>query len=390
MTQIEDLVRQALAETPTAPSSTDPLAALDRRVRRARRMIAVGACAVTAAVAAAIVVPLAVLGGDGSPNGLEVARTPTPTSSPAPSTPLQPVEMWWKPGADGLARGMTTGGGSSWLVVERNDGAHALVQFGPTGDKLSETPIATPADFVASGGGDLWVWGGGDGQNPDALLQLVDPADASARPISLTLADSAIFDVAVIGDDAWVTVPDQVLQVRKVNGALTVVSRTDLKGAGQIVATENGHLWVQADQQLVELAPTGGSGPETAATENWSGGLLAASSGDTVWSTDDPQRAVELDPTALGAGSSVALSGKRLMASDRPTALAVDDAGGVYVATVGEEVDYFGPDVAFGPITAHLGAVDVDSLAAAPGGGVVLSTRSGELMHWDPAGDGSR
>ena len=387
MTPIEELVRQALAETPTATTATDPLAALDRRVRRARRWLAAGAGAATAAVVAAVVVPLAVLGGNNA-GKVDVVNTPTPSPSRT-ATAIAGADVWLSG-----AHGVTSGGGFIWTVAADSNDSRSLLQIDPsTGEEASGTTLDSPADFALYAGGEVWVWGGGDGAYPDSLLQVRAISKGRLEPGGwrpLSLPQTPIFDVAVVDDNAWVVVPDAVVQVQLVDHVLKVVSQTPLTGAHRIVATPNGHLWVQADSRFIELVPTGGSGPETGPTEHWAGPLLAASTGDSVWSTDDPRRAVELDPTALGAGASVALVGKRLMTAGRPTLLTVDADGGVYVAfhsgrAPNGEIDYFAPGNSFGPASARLPDADVETMAAAPGGGLAISTFSGQLQHWDPA-----
>src|SRR4051812_32668706 len=120
MTQIEDLLRQALAETPTTPSVTDPLSAIDGRLRRARRTMVAGTSIAAAAVAAAVVVPLMTLGG-GSTSKVEVGNSPTPTPTPsaastattAPSS--QQTEVLW---ANGAIWASAAAGRRPWLLYQ--------------------------------------------------------------------------------------------------------------------------------------------------------------------------------------------------------------------------------------------------------------------------------
>src|SRR3954453_6440720 len=116
VTDIEELVRDALAATPMASPTTDPLAALDRRVRRARRRLAAGAGVVAAVIVAAVVVPVAFLGGNGSPKSVGVVRHPTPK----PGTPAGTTTLWqdgaiWVSDADGQQWLLFTQGGDYFV-----------------------------------------------------------------------------------------------------------------------------------------------------------------------------------------------------------------------------------------------------------------------------------
>ena len=381
MTPIEDLVREALATTPV-PTTTDPLGSLERRVRRARRWLAAGAGAVTAAVVAAVVVPLAVLGGTDA-GKVDVINTPTPSSTHA----TQPgVTQLRSSGAISLS---AAPGEQPWLLYRDSaDPASGsfLAFVGPDGSVTHDIPISAPADAVVAGAHTVWVVGT-DPASAAGTVTAVDPFDNTTR--SRTLEGEVLGEAAVIGDSLYVLANDD---------AGTTVRRFDMSNDGvdqsgealpipqatEIVATTDGHLWVHAHDSFVELIPTR-SGINHVATERWAGPLLAPSSNGAVWTTDDPERAVEVDPTSLEAGASVALMGKRLMTHGRPTALGVDSRGGVYVAISGGGIDYFAPHNAFGPVTDQLQRVNVEAMVGDAHGGVDYVDDQGALNHWDPA-----
>src|SRR3954468_6527689 len=119
MTNIEDLVRQALTETPVPPVASDPLARLERRVRRARRRLALASGVAAAGVAAAVIVPLTTTGHSGA-SKLDLAKTPPPTPAPSPSPSpsqelLQSTAVW----LDGPARAVTAADdGTVWALTD--------------------------------------------------------------------------------------------------------------------------------------------------------------------------------------------------------------------------------------------------------------------------------
>ena len=80
MNGVEDLLRQSLQEIPAETTIGDPLGELDRRVRRARRRLAVGGGVATAAVIAAVVVPLTLV-SSGDRAGVQIGGHPTPTAT---------------------------------------------------------------------------------------------------------------------------------------------------------------------------------------------------------------------------------------------------------------------------------------------------------------------
>lgn len=374
MTQIEDLVRQALAETPAPTTSTDPLATLDRRVRRARRRLAAGAGVVTAVVAAAVAVPLAVLGGDGSPNSLEVARTPSPAPLPSGTTAL------W---TDHAVSSATDSSGRRWVLYK--DGDHNYVQpVGPGTNKL--TSVQSPADYLLENGDTLWVVG-------TSRVTAIDTHSGTSATMELP----QVSDAAVIQDSLYVldsAVPQGA--VARIDFTDTGMDETDFKplpDAQGIVATSQGHMWVHAGDQLVELTPIPGGFTVGKGVQWGSGAILAPtvprSAPDGVWAYDG-SRLITLMPANL-AGCLSCAEGYRIAVPGQPTNV-VETPEGLFVAVPGTGLLFYAKDaLSTGTtVTASLSGVQVASLTADPGHGVDYVDDQGRLIQWDPAGAGSR
>jgi hypothetical protein len=384
VTQIEDLVRQALAETPTASPTTDPLAALDRRVRRARRWIAAGACGVTAAVVAAVVVPLAVLGDNSSPQNVKVITPPTPKSLPAGTTSLWP---------SGAVSSATDSSGQRWVLYK--EGEHNYLQpIGNTGvDKL--TSVQGPADYLVAGEGVLWVVGTASGEPGDTRSRIT--AINTDTGNSATIEQTQLSGAAASGHSLYVIESDASgAYVARIDFDSTGMGDTGevvMPGAQEIVATAQGHLWVHADGRLVELTPTQ-RGFITGESVDWGSGAVLAptlprSAGDGVWADDG--RLIALTPSAL-AGCVSCAEGDRVFVSGHPSAV-VETHDGLFVAIPGSGIDFYAADVlASGntPVTASLRGVETVSMVAGPDTGVDVTDSQGRLFHWDPAGARAR
>ena len=388
MTAIEDLVRQALAETPAPTTSTDPLAALDRRVRRARRRLAAGAGVVAAVVAAAVVVPLAVLGG-GSPNSVKSITPPKQTQLPAGTTLLWPSEA---------VSSATDSSGRVWVLYKQE--GHVYLQPVDDIDKL--TSVEGSADYLLENGDTLWVLGtssAADGTRTSVTA--IDTHTGNRAPGEMPQAT----DAAVIQDSLYV-IEDE--------GLGPEVSRFDFNDNGmgqgytaripnaqQIVATAQGrHLWVHAGNQLIELTPTAhgltvGSGGFTVGTRvNWGSGSIYAptlprSAADGVWAYDG-SRLIALMPSNL-AGCVSCAEGARVAVAGAPSAV-VETHDGLFVAIPGSGVDFYTPDAmnAGTAVSQSLAGVQAVSMVEDPDGGVDVTDSQGRLFRWDPAGAGSR
>jgi hypothetical protein len=376
-------------------TTTDPLAALDRRVRRARRWLAAGAGAVTAAVVAAVVVPLAVLGGNGSPNSVGIthhAPTPSPSASSLPGvTPL------WPQGAVSVA-GLPND--EPWLLRDHPGGDFYVAQVGPDGPGEGFI-VPAPATYVAPGQNVEWVVGssGGTGR--------VSVVDNATGHVSTMTFDGAITSSPVVVGDA--------LYAIVTNGAGVAVSRFSLSGDGidqskslsidgatEIALTAKQHPWVLAGTKLIEVV-TSANSLSTGSTVDWSADIYGpAEPGDSLWAYDG-DRLIGLTPKYLTGCVSCA-EGYRLTLDARPAAVANSADGGLFAAifypsAVGAAAgpndgiyDYLAQDVrGAGRVTGpRLFGVRAVALAADPNGGVDYVDDQGALNRWDPAAAASR
>jgi hypothetical protein len=388
MTQIEDMLRATLAETPTASTTTDPLTALDRRVRRARRRLALGAGVAAAAIAAAVVVPLAVLAND-QPSRVVVGDDQSPSPTPSPSGAAERADVWLTNGAHGVATNDARG--HSFVVTEHGNGAtRLLVELGPDGSELQHWTVPESALFVAQREGAVWIWGGGDGAFPTPIVTAVDVQSGTTASVELDQY-GAVTDLAITeGGSAWAVVADHVLQLRAVDGKVTVVAVIPLTGAQRIVSTVNGHLWVQADTQLIELVPTGAAGAEQGVTVHWAGTLFAAApEGERLWVENDSRQIALLDPLALSDGAGRASTDQVLDLPAPASVIAPDGIGGLFVAFLGGGLAYYDPQAvrSDGPPAARLAraTVDVETMATTLDGGVILQDYGGVAEHWLPS-----
>lgn len=389
MTQIEDLVRQALAQTPAAPASTDPLAALDRRVRRARRRLAVAAGAVTAAVAAAVVVPLAVLGDNGKPSNVGVVNPPTPKAS----APTGTTTLW-----DNGAIWVSTADRQQWLLY--TNGPDYYVGRVADGSVREPVKVQLPADYVVTGENVVWVVGGGDGGPTGSRLTAIDTrtGDVVTRAfdhVELSYATTA-------GDSLYIVQTDSVGQavdrVDLVGGAVSVVASKVFDQLEEIVTTSDDHVWVHTAGHFVELVPDV-SGFHEGASARW-GGQLNGPAGRSVWTYAD-NRLDCLDAVHEDAAPSLSQGCRLYMGGDVGQAVGSVDTG-LFVSIV-SGLDA-APDVGIGWFdshdvqaknsqpwgpTAYLSGVQVITMARDPAGGVDYVDDQGQLVHWDPAA-GSR
>lgn len=383
MTPIEELVREALAQTstaqpPKAAATTDPLAALDRRVRRARRRIAAGAGALAAVLVAAVVVPLAVLGGNGAPNRVGVVQPrPTPTAPPpAGTTTLWDTGAIWASTAPDGQRWLLFSTGTDYYVGEvRSDGSsHGF-------------KIEGPADYVVAGDHVVWVIGGGDGGSTMSRLTALDPrtGDVQTRAFEQSLLSFAVTSK----DDLYVDRTDSTgghVDLFSLSGGQIQAdwSRT-VANPQEIGLTAKGHVWVQSGRKLIELPSGPGSVPGT--TVDWSGDVFGpASPDDSLWAYDG-DRLIGLTPKNLLAGVSVA-EGYRLSVTGKPIAVVPAAGGGLFVATDRDRIDYYSPQDVQGSGTSHtadLLGVRVITMTADPAGGVDYVDDQGRLIHWDPS-----
>ncbi|MDQ1686577.1 MAG: hypothetical protein QOC82_3314, partial [Frankiaceae bacterium] len=154
MTDIEELVRESLRTAPpVVPSTSDPVAAVAGRVRRARALWGGGVVAVVAVVVAAVVVPLSLRD---SSAGRLVPAGPSPSASPQSSADDGSVTAWDR---DSLA--VTSGGGFLWELSRgeaSNGNSMSVAKVDPTTHRVISTWKVAGGDALAYGGGAVWVW----------------------------------------------------------------------------------------------------------------------------------------------------------------------------------------------------------------------------------------
>jgi hypothetical protein len=198
MSQIEDLLRDALVTAPTPATSTvDPLSDLGRRVGRARMRRRGIAVVAVITVVLAIVLPLSL-------RSSPVDRHPSPTSG-GHVTKL-PTHV---------GGAITSGGGSVWSLRQdfRHSDASTGAQDGIVAQRVPGTlqvertyRVPGPVDFIAYGLNRVWVWGGGDGGYPDAQLSVISLDSIADRHVATVPFGHGrpIGDLVFAGGRAWV------------------------------------------------------------------------------------------------------------------------------------------------------------------------------------------
>lgn len=392
MTEIEELVRQALAETPTANTTTDPLAALDRRVRKARRWLAAGTGAAAAAVVAAVVVPIAVLsGGNGTANTVIVGHSPTPSPSSTPVAVGPPgTEVLWTNGAVSVS---DDSGGTPWLLSSSGHGDY-VNQVG--GGNLREGfKVQSPADYLVAGDTVIWVVGNGDGAGTMSRITALDPSTGALS--TSTFSARTFGDAAVVGDTLYVTTSDGVDRMDAVNGIQQRLAT--VPAPGEIAASQNGHLWVRSgSNKLVELVPTQ-TGMNVGATVDWPGDVYGPtgvdSNGDDMWAYDG--RIIGLTPKNL-LGCISCAEGWRLSVGGRPSSVVTARDGSVFAAVpqasaAGKRAGLDAGVYYYSPQSVHSGGGSSDgqlfgvaavAVVADPRGGVDYLDQNGALYRWNP------
>jgi hypothetical protein len=383
MTDIEELVREALRTAPpVSPSSSDPVAAVSGRVRRVRALFG-GGLAVVAMVVAAVVVPLSLRDSAG---GRLVPATPSPNAVHQGST------VW---SHDAVA--VTAGGGFLW-VLERdpkaNDGRGFLVKLDPqTHQRISQWDVAAPFDFMTFGLGHVWVWGGGDGGYPDGEMQTFDASSSDGCPCnSIGNKDHGYGGVAFLAGHPWVTTGSAIWEM-SVDGERVLWSR----GLGQgstpgAVFAAGGRLFVQMSptsmQQLIpESDGVGARLGEASAVSDGTERFVAVEGSDTLLISTGPNieqwrsHGTEFVSNAVfdsWVGSAVALPNGDVVVST----LGTEDGSvrpGVWLARA-DARGLLCPDC----VTRIAEDASVVSLVANPLGGVDFVLDDGTAEHWQP------
>jgi len=379
MTDIEELVRSSLRSAPAVvPSSSDPVAAVSGRVRRARALWGGGIAAVVAVLVAAVVVPLSMRD---SGAGRVVPADPSPSASPVPSADARGVTVW-----DTDAVAATSGGGYLWELRQGHaPQAQEIVKLDPTTHhQLGIWKIAHSGESIGYGGDVIWVWThsthGGDmvtlGQG---LVQAVDLATGTVGSYAIGPLD-AMDEVAMLPNtqtgDALAAIGSSIRQLQLENGTIRVLGTMPLPGGdsggtsyGPIVSTQAGNYWVFDAGHLLQLDVRTGPFDELKLREQpsdsvpWDGSLVGTAGPDSVW-TYDGSRLVSLTPSLLHQGASVA-QGDRIPVPGYPVAVVSDGNGGIYVSVEDTQVPIPG---------ARPGLYHVTAAAIARGDGVVGST----------------
>ncbi|HET6910606.1 MAG TPA: hypothetical protein VFH54_14825 [Mycobacteriales bacterium] len=395
MSDLEQMLRDALHETPTsAPRSADPIPAIERRVRRLRVVAAVSLSA-AAAVAAAVVVPMSV-GTSGHARVQILDTTPTPAPSPTPSASAnvtggpQPTLVWM--GANWVASAPS---GLPWMLYDDGSGADGgtrIARLTPPQPQAG-AQVQTPADQVLPGQDVVWVVGATHG---GTTMSRVDAMSTSGAPIaSKALPGELLSSATVTGDDLYV--------VRGGSSATAHVDRLQMVGgrietatvavpqAKQVVATAGGEVWAQTPSHLVRITSTG-SGISTSTTVIWSGDIIGTDqrTGDQAFWTWDGSRVVQLTPSLLSAGSSVA-QGDRLLVPGHAAIAVTAPGGGLYLSIVEGAAPgiYYYPADQLGSGQPQPGAIwheaTAGSICVDPRGGVDITSADGVIYRWDPA-----
>jgi hypothetical protein len=390
--QLDDLLRRALTEAPTPPTSVpDPVAAVDRRVRRAHVLLASVATAVVAAVA--VVVPVAV-SSSGTTRPLPVLHSGSP----------KPQGVWSADG--GLA--VATGDGYVWSLVDVR-GTQWVRQHDPaTGTVVHSWSVPGPVQHLAVGLGRVWAYGGTEGPGAAGMVAALDPATGAVASRSYPGLVGP-FDMAFLDGSAWVTLvqADRVeeLSVAGAGTRLVVESSSTVPGRPSFIAPGNdGTLWINegARHRIVPLTVGRGPGagakrPRLGPEVDWAGHLLAPGTRGVVWSEQSPLL-VALSPGDLGVCTSCSTSW-RLLVHGFTMAVAVGRNGAVFAAVEGFDGGYLPPgrvgllayapgaDLGSRPIATFVpkAGSDIRAIAADPAGGVVYATDAGVIGRWVPA-----
>ncbi len=364
MSDLRQLLHSAGPE-PLNEFDPDDLRVRVARRRRTRRLVTSVTVVVVAALGLGVGV---VLDRRSHDTGLDVINQPTPTLDGQGTLP-------------GRVRDVSVGGGGLWVVGELDAPSWYAAQLDPSsGSVLRTVPLARVVRRVVVGRDVVWVFGGGDGGEPDGGVVAIDAQTGDIIRSYGYAEGFSPYDLAVMDDDSvWVSDAsgDRVLHlVTDVDGA-----DAEVPVAGQptdIVIARDGRIWVK--QSL--LGTVSGVDPvanEVVATNAWTGGLLAASVDGAVWTTDG-DRLVQLAPDLLATGASAAL-GVRI--EIKATAVAVDDSG-LWVGGPEGVARFTTADLAGDPHpSATLAGDDVVGLAG-DSSGVWFTTPDGEIHRWTP------
>lgn len=307
MSRIEELLREALADAPTPqPSVLDPRTQVARRVRaaRLRRYTAISVAAV-AAVLAATLTPALLINGHSTP--------PPPGHRPSPAPGQGSLHTWRVPGV--YVEGATWAAGSVWLSgssVSSNAETWSLVRMTPAGREVSRSTVPGPVIRAAYGLGRIWLYGGGDGAHPESVIDVLDPTTGHlVATTTVPPGRGGPQHVAFAHGSAWFALGDvpQLMRVTLVGGQLRTSTLAIATTNASIAATGDGQLWLGRENGKVTEVLPAGTGARLGPSYGWSRPLFSAAGAGAVWTTDGAtasSRVIQLDPSALAAGDSVA------------------------------------------------------------------------------------
>ena len=394
MNNIEDLLREALTTTPAPTPTVDPLGGLDRRIRRARRWMATGAGIGVAAVTAAVVVPLATVGGTQAGNLQYGHQSPSPSATASGIPGLQVIDVWQQSGAAAVA----SGDGGLWALTiggTSTPEGDAVQQFNPVDGRRIGSPIAvpSPADFISVGLNRVWVYGGGDGAYGDlSVISAIDPANGHVETLRIH-GKGGPQAMVFASQQAFVSlaVANEVVSVGGVTGPLAEGQPVAVPGQPtSMVVMNDGSVWVDEslNRKWAHLDVAEGHS-KLLGTVDWNAPIFGLSPHNSVWTRDT--RLIEINPASLSQCVSCAY-GARIPTPGRPTAVAATDSGGLFVVTDasagqrGGIAYYTAQDVQreSNSPSAFLAVDGVYWLAADPAGGVVYVDGTSRLAHWVP------
>jgi hypothetical protein len=396
MSQIEELLREALADSPTPPmSAPDPVGRLTRRVRTVRRRrFATASVLAAAAVTAAAVTPAVLLSNDAHPRQAPPAHQPTP----APVQKSGSLQTWRVPGVD--VEGVTYAAGSVWLSGSRASGnteGWRVVRMNPsTGKEISRVQVPGPVSWAAYGLGRIWLFGGGDGAFPQSVIDVLDPATGHLVA-STTIPPSKGGpqpQVAFAHGSVWFPLGDvpELLRVTLTGHQLRTSTLVIGTTSASIAATGDGKLWLgRAHGKVTEVLPTS-SGARLGRSNGWSSPLLSAAGSGAVWTTDGASassRVIQLDPAALAVGDSAAQL-DRVLPGFAAT-VAVQNSTGLWIGGDTELAFYSTAALSTGtyPPTAKVKVPVSDGATivqlAPVGASVVFVDSTGQVRRWTPS-----
>jgi hypothetical protein len=382
MSAIEDLLRQALQETPAPDPASYPGEQLRRRVRRTQNRLAVAVGLGVVAVVAAVAVPVVALDG-GRASQVQVGKSPPPHHHATATAP--PTRFWAKPGYGVSCVDLR---GRCVFVADTGDtGQRQLVETDLHGRQTGHWSLPMSAEFVSNRNGAAWVWGGGDGGYPQSTLTFVDTNNGQTltrtQPANDPVADVVLDEQGA----AWVATASAIVHVGVQGNALVTLGSVPIRSTDRLVEDpDNGHLWAWSHRDtLTEVIPTSAGGGRTGTTIGSSRQLFAMADSGKLWVRNGPRQLAQLDPTTETAGAPGRLSTGVLDLPGQPE-LVAPGADGIYVGFSGGGLAYYSTRAvaADGPPTARLAGTHAEVMSVALDGAAIFATYDHEIGRWNP------